>query len=130
MNAAIFDVEGIAFYCVGESKMIDDLLCYANLHGKGADLAVLCDRVIGNKVHAYIKCNEFKDIFNAYKIKQKLIKSKLYINGDLFDGAAFLLNPQKTGEVLGIESDKIDELTKHYTEALARAGIIFNGVSE
>lgn len=126
MNAAIFDVKGVTLYCVGESMMIEDLLRYADLHDQGVALEAFCNRIIGNKVHAYIKCNEFKMSLKSYKVKQKLIKSKLYINGDLFDGAAFLLNPKKTGEVLGIENDKIDELTKHYTEALARAGILFS----
>lgn len=127
MNAAIFDVEGMVFYCVGESEKIDDLSQYANLHNdKGADIEALCDRIIGSKVHAFIQCKKLKNILESIKIKRKLIKSKLYINGDLYDGATFLLNPQKTGEVLGIENDKIDELIKHYTEALTKVGILFN----
>lgn len=127
MNAAIFDVEGMGFYCVGESEKIDDLSQYANLHNdKGADIEALCDRIIGSKVHAFIQCKKLKNILESIKIKRKLIKSKLYITGDLYDGATFLLNPQKTGEVLGIENDKIDELIKHYIEALMRAGILFS----
>lgn len=127
MNAVICDVEGLVFYCVGESEKIDDLLQYANLHNdKGADIEALCDRIIGSKIHAFIQCKNFKNILESIKIKRKLIKSKLYINGDLYDGATFLLNPQKTSEVLGIENDKIDELIKHYTEVLAKAGILFS----
>lgn len=127
MNAAILEIEGISFYCVGETEKIDDLLQYANLHNdKGADLEALCGRIVDSEVRAFVQCKTLKDILTTYMIKKKLVKSKLYISGDLFDGATFLLNPQKNGEVLGISNDKIEELTRHYTEILANAGILSN----
>ncbi|WP_368270710.1 hypothetical protein [Enterocloster lavalensis] len=125
MNAAIFDVEGIVFYCVGENDKIDDLKYHTELQSNcdGQILEILVDRIIGSGVYAHIKCKKFRDVFSKLKLKQKLSRSHLYIDGDLFDGAAFLLNPAKTAEILGISGEKVEKLKAHYTKALSKIGI-------
>lgn len=125
MNAAIFDVGGIVFYCVGENDKIDDLKYHTELQSNcdGQILEILVDRIIGSGVYAYIKCKKFRDVFFKFKLKQKLKRSHLYINGDIFDGVAFLLNPPKTAEALGITEEKVEKLKKHYTKTLSEIGI-------
>ena len=125
MNAAIFDVEGIVFYYVGENDKIDDLKYHTELQSNcdGQILEILVDRIIRSGVYAHIKCKKFRDVFSKLKLKQKLSRSHLYIDGDLFDGAAFLLNPAKTAEILGISGEKVEKLKAHYTKALSKIGI-------
>ena len=125
MNAAIFDLGGIVFYCVGENEKIDDLKYHTELQSNcnGQILEILVDRIIGSGVYTHIKCKKFRDVFSRLKLKQKLKRSHLYIDGDLFDGAAFLLNPAKTAEVLEISGEKVEKLKRHYTKALSKIGI-------
>lgn len=124
MNAAIFDTGGIVFYCVGENEKIDDLKYHTELQSNnGQILEILVDRIIGSGVYTHIKCKKFRDVFSTLKLKQKLKRSHLYIDGDLFDGAAFLLNPATTADVLEISGEKVEELKRHYTKALSKIGI-------